>query len=160
MVDDELRDGPRIAQLLSSEIHGHERGALGDLSVVDADRDAEPSADGTFAYAVEFEATAHADGTDSAAGATEGERGAGRRVAEVYLHPARIRVEVSERPETAWESIDAEGLRAGASVADGARGDDEEGAVSVFVENGAAVKPALRVVRAVAEALREELGEP
>ena len=52
MVEDELDDGKRIAQLLASEITGHERPPLGRLSVENADPDAEPSLDGTFAYEV------------------------------------------------------------------------------------------------------------
>ena len=72
MVEEELTDGERIARLLSSEVHGHERGALGRLSVVDAADDVDPTEAGTFAYAV-------ADGE--------------RRLAEVYAHPDRAHVE-------------------------------------------------------------------
>ncbi len=45
-------NGTRVAQLLASEIEGHEGRGLGDLRVVDADRDAEPSAEGTHAYRI------------------------------------------------------------------------------------------------------------
>ena len=54
MVGKELTDGERIARLLSSEVHGHERGALGRLAVVDATADVEPTEAGVFAYAVEI----------------------------------------------------------------------------------------------------------
>jgi hypothetical protein len=42
----------RVAQLLASEIEGHEGRGLGELRVVDADRDAEPSPEGTRAYRI------------------------------------------------------------------------------------------------------------
>ncbi|WP_459192193.1 hypothetical protein [Halosimplex sp. J119] len=54
MVEDRVTDGKRIAQLLSSELSGRDRGPLGDVSVVDADPDAEPSPEGTVAYGVAF----------------------------------------------------------------------------------------------------------
>lgn len=52
MVEDRITDGKRIAQLLSSELSGRDRGALAAFDVVDADPDAEPSPDGTEAYGV------------------------------------------------------------------------------------------------------------
>jgi len=52
MVEDRVTDGERIAQLLASELSGRSDGTLSRLSVVDADRDAEPSPDGTVAYRV------------------------------------------------------------------------------------------------------------
>ena len=41
MVRDRTTDGVRLAELLSSEIHGRESGPLGRLAVTDAGRDAE-----------------------------------------------------------------------------------------------------------------------
>jgi len=52
MVKDRIADGRRIGQLLASELTGLQRGPLADVSVVDADRDVEPTADGAFAYRV------------------------------------------------------------------------------------------------------------
>lgn len=52
MVEDRITDGKRIAQLLASELTGLERGALGTVSVEDAEPDVEPAADGAFAYRV------------------------------------------------------------------------------------------------------------
>ena len=132
MVDDETTDGTRIAQLLSSEIHGHERGGLGSLSVVDADTGVEPEEFGAFAYGVAFE-------TDDRQ----------RRIAEVYVHPDRARVEFTVGVEAAAEAANREGLRVRPKAVDPPR-------TLVFVENGAEVKRALRVVRAVADQLREE----
>jgi len=52
MVEDCITDGKRIAELLASELSGRESGPLAELSVVDADRDATPSEDGTPAYSI------------------------------------------------------------------------------------------------------------
>jgi hypothetical protein len=52
MVKDRIADGRRIGQLLASELTGLQRGPLTDVSVVDADRDVEPTPDGAFAYRV------------------------------------------------------------------------------------------------------------
>lgn len=128
MVEDELADGERIARLLSSEVHGHERGVLGRLSVVDAAEDVEPTEAGAFAYAVEAD-------------------GAGR-AAEVYVHPDRCHVEFHEAVQTAAEAGQRQGLRVRPKAV-------EPPLMLVFVENGAEVKLALRVVRAVGETLEE-----
>jgi hypothetical protein len=53
MVNDRLTDGKRIGQLLASELTGLERGPLGAVSVVDADPDVEPTADGALAFRIE-----------------------------------------------------------------------------------------------------------
>lgn len=52
MVEDRITDGKRIAELLASEFTGLQRGPLDRVSVTDADRDAEPSPEGTLAYRV------------------------------------------------------------------------------------------------------------
>jgi hypothetical protein len=126
MVEDRLADGERIARLLSSEIHGHERGALGRLAVVDAAETLEPSEAGAFAYAVRA--------------ADE------RRVAEVAVHPDRCHVEFRAAVETAAAAGHREGLRVRPKATEPPR-------TLVFVESGAEVKAALRVVRAVGETL-------
>ena len=130
MVDDELSDGERIARLLSSEIHGHERGVLGRLSVADARESVEPTEQGALAFAV-----VAGDGDE-------------RRVAEVYVHPDRSHVEFRVGARTAAEAGHRAGLRVRPKAVEPPR-------TLVFVENGAEVKPALRVVRAVGETLEE-----
>jgi len=55
MVEDEVTDGRRIAELLASELTGLAVGPLADLTVVDADRDVEPTAAGAFAYGIAFD---------------------------------------------------------------------------------------------------------
>jgi hypothetical protein len=122
MVEDRLTDGKRIAQLLASEVTGHER-SLASLSVADSERDAEPTADGAFAYAIDR---------------------TGERVAEVYIHPDRARVEFLAAPEATAEAAEAEGLRTRPKAVRPPR-------TLVFVEDGAQVKrllPALRTVAA------------
>jgi len=52
MVEDRITDGKRIGQLFASELTGLERGPLGTVSVEDADPDAEPSPEGTYAFRV------------------------------------------------------------------------------------------------------------
>ncbi|MFB6281103.1 MAG: hypothetical protein ABEH40_03695 [Haloferacaceae archaeon] len=121
MVERRLSDGVRIAELLASELAGH-GGRLADVEPVDADPDAEPSADGTFAYAVE--------------------RG-DRRIATVHVHPDRARIVFRDDPAAAAAAARERGLRTRRVAADPPR-------TLVFVEDGAAVKRALRTVEAVA----------
>lgn len=131
MVTDELTDGTRIGQLFSSEIHGHERGVLAALRVVDADRAVDPSEAGAFAFAVE--------------------NGHGDRVAEAYVHPDRLRIEFLVVSATAAEAGREAGLRTRPKAVDPPR-------TLVFVERGADVKAALGVLRAVAEKRLDETG--
>ncbi|MFB6135187.1 MAG: hypothetical protein ABEJ04_00320 [Halobacteriaceae archaeon] len=124
MVEDTLSDGKRIAQLLASELDGRADGALSELTVVGARPDAEPSTDGTFAYAV-----ARGD----------------ERVAAVYLHPERARVDVLVAPAAAADAAADAGLRhrprAGTPPA-----------LVAFVEDGGEVKRAAGVVAAATAA--------
>ncbi len=123
MARDRIADGKRIGQLLSSEIHGHERGSLGRVAVVDADTDVEPTAEGAFAYRVESDD--------------------GGSIGAAYVHPDRLRMEFETDPETAAEAAGEAGLRVRPKAVEPPR-------TIVFVESGAEVKAALRVVRAVA----------
>ncbi|MFB6301508.1 MAG: hypothetical protein ABEH78_01405 [Haloferacaceae archaeon] len=120
MVERRLSDGVRIAQLLASELEGHE-GRLAGVALADADPDVEPTADGTLAYAVERD---------------------GRRLAAAYVHPERVRVEFVDAPARAAEAARERGLRVRPTATDPPR-------TLVFVEDGAAVKRALRVFEAV-----------
>lgn len=91
MVEDRITDGKRIAQLLSSELSGLERGPLSEVAVVDADPDAEPSSDGAFAFAVEHE---------------------GSRVGEVTLYPEAAAFRVDVAAETVREAVSGSDLSA------------------------------------------------
>ncbi|WP_255195164.1 hypothetical protein [Halorarius litoreus] len=133
MVVDELTDGTRIAQLLSSEVHGRESGPTGRLSVVDADRDVEPTEFGAFAYGIDF---------------------GGARLADVYVHPDRAHLEVRRGVDTAADAAGDAGLRVRPKAVDPPR-------TLVFVENGAEVKRATDVLATVVDALStEEPGDP
>lgn len=133
MVRDRLRDGRRIAQLLASEIEG-DGGTLAELSVIDADRDVDPTIDGALAYRVAI------------AGEPNGETAtADETIAEVYVHPDRIRVEFSVAPDRAAEAAGEAGLRVRPKAVRPPR-------TIVFVEDGAQVKWILPAFEAVLEA--------
>lgn len=119
MVERRVTDGVRIAQLLASELAGH-GGRLADVEVVEADPDVEPTAEGAFAYAVERD---------------------GERLAAVYVHPARARIEFSLAPERAASAASDRDLRV--------RTETDPPRTHVAVDDGAAVKRALRVVETV-----------
>lgn len=152
MVSDEVTDGTRIGRLFSSEVHGHERGALGRLRIVDADPDAEATEGGALAFAVAVDDgdgdgstnIDDGDGNDDAAAS-------GKRIAEAYVHPDRLRVEFLRGARTAAEAGRAAGLRTRPKAVEPPR-------TLVFVERAADAKAALRVVRDVAEAVLEDGG--
>jgi hypothetical protein len=125
MVEDRVTDGKRIAQLLSSELTGLDVGPLAAVSVVDADPDAEPSEDGTVAYAV-----------------VAGDH----RIGDVVLYPDAAELAIERGIDTARETA----RRTAIPVA--ATGGDE---LAVTIESGAAVKGARDVVRDVADALTD-----
>lgn len=124
MVVDRITDGRRIGQLLASEIRGHERGPIGRLAVLDV-RDVEGNAYGELAFGV---------GTG------------GRRVADVYVHDDRVRVEFREAADAAVDAGRKAGLQTRPKAVHPPR-------TVVFVEDGVAVKRALPVFRSVVEAL-------
>jgi hypothetical protein len=125
MVEDRVTHGTRIAQLLSSEIHGRESGTFGRLAVVDADRDVEPTEFGAFAYGVDCD---------------------GQRLADVNVHPDRVHLEFREGVDAAAEAGQDVGLRVRPKAVDPPR-------TLVFVESGAEVKRATDVLVAVVETL-------
>lgn len=129
MVHDRLTDGKRIAELLSSEVHGRERGPLGRLSVTDADRDVAPTEFGAYAYALSLD---------------------GEQIATVHVHPDRAHVEFRAAPDVAAREGRDRGLRTRPKAVEPPR-------TLVFVEDGAEVKRAVHVLRAVIEALEEGL---
>ncbi|OYR48390.1 hypothetical protein [Halorubrum sp. Ea8] len=149
MVADRLTDGVRIGQLLASEVSGNE-GRLRDLALADADPDVEPTTDGALAYRIVREGEAGGDGV-------------GREVAEVYVHPDRVRVEFvggdADRETDAVDSSDAPdipGLAAAAADEAGLRVRPKAvrpPRTLVFVEDGAQVKRALPVLAAVVDAI-------
>jgi hypothetical protein len=128
MVDDRVRDGRRLAELLASELHGRDAGPLGRLAVTDADREVEPTEAGAFAYAVAL--------NDA-------------RVATVHVHPDRLHLAVERGVDAAVEAAGEAGLRARPKAVDPPQ-------TLVFVEDGAEVKRATDVLAAVVAALDRE----
>lgn len=124
MVEDRITDGKRIAELLSSEVTGHERAPYDELAVADANPDVEPTTDGARAYDVERD---------------------GQRLARVFVQADRVRVEVDEGLEAARAAAEDAGLRVRPVASEPPR-------LVVFVEYGAAVKRALDVLGAAASA--------
>ncbi|MBX0294900.1 hypothetical protein [Haloarcula nitratireducens] len=116
MVEDRITDGRRIAQLLASELTGLERGPLGDVSVVDADRDVEPTADGAFAFGIE---------TD------------GRSLGEVHVTPDTARLTLPERRDVSLDRADV--------TVEEPSGESEQKTV-VVAHSGAAVKALVDVL--------------
>lgn len=122
MVEDELTDGVRIAQLVASEITGHEDAPFDALSVQDAALDVEPTVEGARAYDV-----AH-DGTV---------------LATMFVHPDRAHLEFGTGLEAARVAAEDRGLRTRPKAVDPPR-------LLVFVENGAEAKRVLGVLAAAA----------
>lgn len=131
MVEERTTDGKRIAQLLSSEIDGREDSGLAALAVVDADPDVQGSADGELAYEVARE------------GGSEQER-----LAEVYVHDDRVRVEFRDGIDAAAEAGSEVGLRVRPKAVEPPR-------TLVFVEDGAEVKRATDVFVAVLQSVED-----
>lgn len=125
MVEDRTTDGRRLAELLSSELHGRESGRLGRLAVVDADADVEPTADGAFAYAVALD---------------------GNRLAGVHVHPDRVHVEFERGVDAAARAGEAADLRVRPKAVEPPR-------TLVFATDGAEVKRVTDVLAAVVETL-------
>jgi hypothetical protein len=127
MVVDRVTDGGRIAQLLASELSGREEGPLARLSVVDADRDAEPSAEGTTAYGIAVD---------------------GHQVGDVLLYPDSAELHLDATPTSPKDADSSSLLDVGAVVESvrspglAAELTGDRGAV-VTIQFGAAVKRAV-----------------
>lgn len=122
MVEERVTDGERIAELLASELHGREDGALSRVAVVDAVDDVTPTADGALAYRVERD---------------------GELLATVHVHPERVHLAFEARQDAAARTADEADLRVRPKAT-------EPPATLVFVASGAAVKRAADVVDEVA----------
>lgn len=124
MVEDSLNDGKRVAELLASEVSGHENEPYDRLAVTNADPDVEPTADGAHAYDVELD---------------------GEPIAEVFVQSERARLEVRAGLDAAREAAADGGLRTRPVGGVSPR-------LVVFVEDGVEVKRALDVLGAAATA--------
>ena len=127
MVDERVTDGRRIGELLASELTGLETGPLAAVTLVDVDADAEATADGTRAYRLAYR---------------------GDPVAAVTLFPDAVEIRFAS---SATDDLDPATAiartREDVRVRSGADGP------IVTVRSGAAVKPAVDVVRAVLRGL-------
>jgi hypothetical protein len=121
MTDDRITNGRRIGELLASEVTARSDGLLSGLAVVDVRSDVEGSEDGTFAYGISLDDRI--------------------RLADVYIHDDRARLEFRAGLDSVPEVADEVGLRARPKAVEPPR-------AIVFVEDGGAVKRALDVVRA------------
>jgi len=147
MVQDRLRDGTRIAQLLASELTGN-RGVLEAVLVVDANRDVEPTTDGVLAYRVAVVSTPEAITVDDRGqttldGTVEADP---QSIASVFVHPERARVEFTATPDAAAEAARTVGIRTRPKAVEPPR-------TLVFLEDGAAAKHVLSVFEAVVAAV-------
>ncbi|MFC7165442.1 hypothetical protein [Halospeciosus flavus] len=128
MVERELNDGVRIAQLLSSELTGREAGAFDRVEVTNVvdTADLEPTEFGERAYDVSFD---------------------GEQVGSVFVHPDRAHLELRDTValDAARERASEEDLRVRPKAVEPPR-------LLVFVENGVEVK---RVIDVLAAALEE-----
>ena len=132
---DRTASGVRLAQLLASELVARTDGPLARLDLVDV-RDAESLAPGEFgerAYGV-------------VVGGTDESEDGGVRLADVYAHDDRVRVEFRAGLDALPEAARDADLRVRPKAVDPPR-------VLVFVEDGGEVKRALSVVRAALDAL-------
>jgi len=126
MVERELSDGVRVAQLLASELTGRESAPFDDVAVSDADPDVEPTEAGARAYEV-----------------TRG----GTPVASVFVQPTRARVEFR-----AGVALDAAKRAAGDAGLRARPRETSPPGLVVFVENGAHAKRVLAVFEAALDA--------
>jgi len=159
MVQDRLRDGTRIAQLVASELTG-DREALAQVVVVDADPDVEPTDDGALAYRVAHVSDPEAvDVGDRGQTTVDEGLDAERTVlAEVFVQPERARVEFVVAPDAAADAAaetavtdDETGLRVRPKAVDPPR-------TLVFVEDGADAKRIISVHKAVVATMEESTG--
>ena len=147
MVQDRLRDGTRIAQLVASELTGN-RGALEAAVVVDANPNVEPTDDGALAYRVVLVADSAAITVDDRGQTALDEtvEADPHAIASVFVQPERARVEFSAVPDTAAEAAQQGDLRTRPKAVDPPR-------TLVFVEDGAEAKHVIPVFETVVDAV-------
>ena len=143
MVDSRVTDGERIAELLAAEIEGRTDGGLGRLSVTNVDTDAEPGHHGDRIFDI---VRARASSTDHGTDASSTESTTGELVATAHVHDDRIHLAVRTAQETAHERASDLDLRTRPKATTPPQ-------TLVFVESGAEVKRAVRVLSAVGESL-------
>lgn len=184
MTERRERDPKRIAQLLASEVTGRSAGPLGRVTVVDAEPEATPSADGALAYRLALEAAddgerpsdsgerAARERSDEGAVATDasvedgrsdpgegsaGARGGGasRVIGAIHLHQsAPLLTLPAPGPESSSDLDDrvlSAGERAIPADREDVAADRASGSIALEIRTGAAVKPAVDVLAAIAD---------
>ncbi len=148
MVQDRLRDGKRIAQLVASELTG-DRDLLNQVVVVDADPDVEPTADGARAYDVVYVSPTEALVVDDRGRTTIDEERTAQQtlLATVFVQPERARIEFKTAAARAAEAAQAANLRVRPKAVDPPQ-------TLVFVEDGAQAKWVLDVFRTVVSSVQ------
>lgn len=129
MTDERVTSGRRIAELLASEVTARTNGPLSHLTLVDVHSEVDGSETGTFAYAITLD-----DDDDTTT-----------RLAEVFVHPDRVRLEF----HAGIDSVSAVGEKANLRVRPKAV---EPPRVLVFIEDGGEIKRALDVISAAISA--------
>lgn len=158
MVIDRITDGTRIAQLLSSELDGREDGGLEAVSVVNADRDVEPTETGARAYDVVVSADVDQEEREHERDAADEDTA---HLAKVFVHPDRARlvldadrgiVEAAAADVALEVEVEVEGEDGDATESDSDGAGSAGGTTaSVIVDSGAAVKRATDVVQRLLE---------
>ncbi|MGM0604313.1 MAG: hypothetical protein ACQETB_01435 [Halobacteriota archaeon] len=140
MIDDRLADGPRIAQVLASELTG-DRDDLAAVTVTDANPDVDPTPEGAIAYRVAMETQTKTKTETQTGTATDP-----TTIAEVFVHPTRTRVEFLLEADVAADAAAQAELRVRPKAVHPPR-------TLVFVEDGAQVKWILPVFEAVVSSI-------
>ncbi|WP_323675676.1 hypothetical protein [Halorubellus sp. PRR65] len=151
MTDRRVTDGVRIAELLSSELHGRTDGVLAHVAVTDAVADATPTEAGVRAYDVVWSRDALVAEPEQDVAVLEVDVGEadGERFASVFVHPDRARVEFHAGVDVAAAAADGTRLRVRPKATTPPR-------TLAFVESGAAVKDAVDVASGVVDALLDD----
>lgn len=146
MVIDRITDGRRIAQLLASELDGREDGGLEAVSVVNADRDVDPTEAGARAYDVVVWADVDEDEREHERDAADEDTA---HLARVFVHPDRARV-VLEADRGLVEAAAADvGLEVEDAGSEGTGMSESATLPSVTIDSGAAVKRATDAIQRV-----------
>jgi len=152
MVQDRLRDGKRIAQLLASELTG-DQSALANVVVADADPDVAPTDDGAFAYRVVHVADGDALTTDDRGRPTLADAASDvdaemTEIATVSVQPDRARVAFSIAADRAVEAATTAELDVVSPAVDA-----DDGTAVVSITDGVDAKRVVPVFEAVVTAV-------
>ncbi|MFB6254827.1 MAG: hypothetical protein ABEI06_09460 [Halobacteriaceae archaeon] len=124
-MENTIDDGKRIAELLSSEVTGHETELLDEMTIVNVNEDVSPSVEGDRAYDINYRSS---------------------QMASIFIHEDRAHIELREGLESAKEAAHNQDLRirpVGTSPPH----------LTIFLENGADVKQVIPILKAAANSI-------